>query len=52
MVSGLPEFILNVLWLLHFSHAKANSSVSVFVPGLTAASHHSFTLCKKYEINT
>ena len=27
MVSGLPEFILNVLWFLHFSSAKANSSV-------------------------
>lgn len=27
MVSGLPEFILNVLWLLHFSSGKANSSV-------------------------
>lgn len=27
MVSGLPEFILNVLWLLHFSSAKATSSV-------------------------
>lgn len=27
MVSGLPEFILNVLWLLHISSAKANSSV-------------------------
>lgn len=27
MVSGLPEFIVNVLWLLHISFAKANSSV-------------------------
>ena len=27
MVSGLPEFILNVLWLLHSSSAKASSSV-------------------------
>ena len=35
-VLGLPEFILNVLWFLHFSPAKANWSVWVSVSSFTS----------------
>lgn len=36
MVLGIPELILNVLWLLHFSSVKGISSVSVSALGLLA----------------
>lgn len=44
MVSGLPEFILNSLWFLHFSSAKAKSNVSASMPSRAAVS----SLCAQF----